>query len=123
MAHATRYLLIITTTVLRLAQPSQQVTQYVDDPYSCAIIGEGDVYDTGVRLGYYFAWLSGLIAVGFNNTQAVRDARSFALLDWGLVQPIVMRAPFLVMAGTALTDQDDIPASWVEVLFDGIACG
>jgi hypothetical protein len=43
----TRTLLFV--LVLSLAQPSQQLTQYVDDPTSCDIIGDRDVYGIGVR--------------------------------------------------------------------------
>jgi hypothetical protein len=43
----TRTLLFV--LVLSLAQPSQQLTQYVDDPTSCDIIGDRDVYGISVR--------------------------------------------------------------------------
>ncbi|KAL4942967.1 hypothetical protein BDV06DRAFT_221658 [Aspergillus oleicola] len=121
---------LITTLLLLLllARPTLQVTEYVEDPNSCAILGDGDVYGIGVRLGYYFAWASGLLAVAFDNTQAVRDARkgvsvislaifailirntlngSFAILEWSLVVPMVMWAPFLVLLPRSLVDVQD----------------
>ncbi|KAL4820363.1 hypothetical protein BDW67DRAFT_172606 [Aspergillus spinulosporus] len=92
------------------------MTQYTDDFSSCNVIGDGDVYGIGVRLGYYFSWISGLIAVAFDNPKAVRDTRrgvilislavfiiiirnttngNFALLEWSIVFPMAIWAPLL----------------------------
>ncbi|KAL4736264.1 hypothetical protein BDV11DRAFT_207794 [Aspergillus similis] len=108
------------------------MTRYTDDLSSCDIIGDGDVYGIGVRLGYYFSWISGLIAVVFDNPRAVRDTRrgvimislavyiimvrntlsgSFALLEWSIVFPMAIWAPLLVLSVTSFIDQDDAPGA------------
>ncbi|KAL3478264.1 hypothetical protein BJX99DRAFT_256589 [Aspergillus californicus] len=127
--------------VISLAQPSLQLTQYVDDPDSCAIIGDGDVYGIGVRLGYYCAWFSGLLAVAFNDAKAVRDARkgvciislavlailirntlngSFAVLEWTLVLPMVIYAPFGVLVVASLASKDDALGGALSLLLMGL---
>ncbi|CEL00655.1 hypothetical protein ASPCAL00253 [Aspergillus calidoustus] len=118
----------ITTLLIFFPHPTLQITEYVPDPASCSILGDGDVYGIGVRLGYYFAWASGLLAVAFDNSSAVRDARkgvsvislaifailirntlngSFAILEWSLVVPMVMWAPFLILLPRSLVDTQD----------------
>lgn len=111
--------------------PTLQITEYVPDPASCSILGDGDVYGIGVRLGYYFTWASGLLAVAFDNSSAIRDARkgvsvvslaifailirntlngSFVILEWSLVVPMVMWAPFLILLPRSLVDTKDARA-------------
>jgi hypothetical protein len=108
------------------------MTQYTNDPSSCDLVGEGDVYGIGVRLGYYFSWISGLTAVFFDNPKAVRDTRrtvilvslavfiiiiqntlngSFALLEWSIVFPMARWAPLLVLFFASITNQDDPPGT------------
>lgn len=58
---------------LCLIGPSHQFTQY--DPETCQIIGDADLYGIGIRIGFYLAYFSGLLAIGFQNWGAVHDAR------------------------------------------------
>ncbi|KAL4744927.1 hypothetical protein BDW72DRAFT_199128 [Aspergillus terricola var. indicus] len=132
MTHASSRLAIIVAVILSLVVPTLQMTQYTDDPSSCAIIGDGDVYGIGVRLGYYFSWISGLIAVVCGNLKAVRDTRrgvvlvslavfiiivrntlngSFALLEWSIVFPMAIWAPLFVLFWASMIDQDDAPGA------------
>ncbi|KAL4998737.1 hypothetical protein BDV10DRAFT_184873 [Aspergillus recurvatus] len=131
MTHPSSRVLLIAAVVLSLSVPTHQMTQYIDGS-SCDIMGDGDVYGIGVRLGYYFSWLSGLIAVVCDNPQAVRDTRrgvilislavfiiiirntlngSFAILEWSIVFPMAIWAPLLVLFFTSLMDQDDAPGA------------
>lgn len=94
--------------------PSWQFTHYVSDPNSCEIVGDTDIYGIGVRISYYLAFWSGIIAVLFNHKNAVRDCRkglniissavfitvvrntvqgSFALFEWYIVFPMVIFIP------------------------------
>jgi hypothetical protein len=132
MAHASSQFAIIAAVILSLVSPTLQMTQYTNDPSSCDIIGDGDVYGIGVRLGYYFSWISGLIAVFFDSPKAVRDTRrgvilislavfiiivrntlngSFALLEWSIVFPMAIWAPLLVLFFASIMNQDDAPGA------------
>src|SRR5271155_2495015 len=96
--------------ILSCVSPSSQFTRYVDDPNSCNIIGDTDIYGIGVRISYYLAFWAGFIAMLANHKSAVRDCRkgvniisfavciivirntvqgSFALLEWYIVFPMV----------------------------------
>lgn len=132
MTHASSRVAAIAGVILFLVVPTLQMTQYIDDPSSCDIVGDGDVYGIGVRLGYYFSWISGLTAVFFDNPKAVRDTRravilislavfiiivrntlngSFALLEWSIVFPMAIWAPLLVLFFASITNQDDPPGT------------
>ena len=94
------------------ATPSLQLTHYVDDPDSCDIIGDTDIYGIGVRISYYIAFWSGIIAMIFSHSSAIRDCRkglniissavfvtvirntlqgSFAVFEWYIVFPSMHR--------------------------------
>ncbi|OIW30747.1 hypothetical protein CONLIGDRAFT_289671 [Coniochaeta ligniaria NRRL 30616] len=59
--------------ILSLVLPSHQFTEY--EPETCQIIGDADLYGVGIRIGFYLAYFSGLLALGFQNWAAVHDAR------------------------------------------------
>ncbi|KAL4911172.1 hypothetical protein BDW74DRAFT_172636 [Aspergillus multicolor] len=125
-------LALLTTLLLSLVRPTLQITEYDADPTSCQIHGDGDVYGIGVRLGYYFSWVSGLIAVILNNRRAVRDTRrgvilislavfvitikntldgGFAALEWSIVFPMAIWAPLFVLLVPAFGDSEDPPGA------------
>jgi len=100
-------------TVLSLAAPSAQFTTYEDG--SCRLIGDPDVYGVGVRISYYLAFFSGVIALAACNHRAVEDVKkgttiigfailivlirnavqgSLAVFEWDLVFTMV----FLLMS-------------------------
>ncbi|KAK0732037.1 hypothetical protein B0H67DRAFT_92649 [Lasiosphaeris hirsuta] len=100
-------------SLLSLAAPSMQVTHY--ETGSCQIIGDPDLYGIGVRVSYYLAFASGVIALLFGNARAVEDVKkgnaivgfslfiilvrnarqgSLAVLEWELVFTMV----FLLMS-------------------------
>ncbi|KAL4765791.1 uncharacterized protein BDW70DRAFT_155443 [Aspergillus foveolatus] len=132
MTYASSRFAAIAGVILFLVVPTLQMTQYTGDPSSCDIVGDGDVYGIGVRLGYYFSWISGLTAVFFDNPKAVRDTRravilisfavfiiivrntlngSFALLEWSIVFPMAIWAPLLVVFFASIMNQDDAPGA------------
>jgi hypothetical protein len=89
-------------------RPCLAFTHYEED--SCQIIGDPDVYGIGVRLSYYIATVSMIIAVAAGNPSAGNDVLkglniinfailkivirnilegSFALLEWLIVFPLI----------------------------------
>ncbi|KAH8907674.1 hypothetical protein BR93DRAFT_937032 [Coniochaeta sp. PMI_546] len=69
MPKALPWLLII----LSLVKSSQQFTEYDTD--TCQIIGDADLYGVGIRIGFYLAYFSGVVALCFQNWAAVHNAR------------------------------------------------
>ncbi|KAK0714494.1 hypothetical protein B0H67DRAFT_609602 [Lasiosphaeris hirsuta] len=73
-------------SVLAFAAPSSQLTQFTDDPAPCTLVGDADIYGIGVRLSYYLAWCSLLLAAASRNPSAAYNATkgstiiSFAVL-------------------------------------------
>lgn len=104
--------------LLTLISPSWQFTQYVEDPSSCAIIGDPDVYGPGVRISYYLSFWAGIIAMIADHDDALRDVRkglliigcavlitlirnavqgSFAVFEWYVLSPLVIILPITLI--------------------------
>jgi hypothetical protein len=65
-------LAVRTALVLSLSGLAQAVTRYEDEE-SCRLVGDPDIYGIGVRVGYYFAWFAGIIALLTKNPRASSD--------------------------------------------------
>jgi hypothetical protein len=112
-----------------LARPTLQFTHYSEDPGSCELIGDTDVYGIGVRISFYLNWAAAFIAMMFNMHEEHKGVRrainaiaiavvtntiinatkgSFANLEWYIVFTLVLVLPFLVA----------IPFSWTAMKDD-----
>jgi hypothetical protein len=129
-----------------LVKPSYQVTRYTDDPNSCQLIGDPDVYGIGLRLSYYLAYASGLIALAAGHHAAIQDAKkglniitfvifiillnntvnnSFALLEWLIVSSLVMFIPVSVFVSAIIIDigkVDDLIGSGIILFHWSLFC-
>lgn len=102
-----QYLKII-LCLLGFVSPSIQFTHYEEG--TCNIIGDPDVYGTGVRISYYLSYAAALIALVTGNKKAIRDCvkgvnivnlamliilirnttqGSFAVFEWLITFPII----------------------------------
>jgi len=60
--HIKQFPHLLLVTLVLLVTSSVAVTHFVEDPRSCQIIGDTDVYGIGIRLGYYLQWVAVLFA-------------------------------------------------------------
>lgn len=66
------FTLAAAAVILFAASPAEAFTHYKDDG-SCQIVGDTDIYGIGVRVGYYFTFFAGVLAIGFNNRRGTTD--------------------------------------------------
>ncbi|KAJ2900733.1 hypothetical protein MKZ38_002269 [Zalerion maritima] len=59
------------TYLLSLVSPSSQATAYLPD--SCDLVGDSDIYGIGLRLSYYLASFSAIIALFTGNKSSMKD--------------------------------------------------
>jgi hypothetical protein len=127
-----------------LVEPSSQFTRYTDDPDSCQLIGDPDIYGIGLRLSFYLAYASGLIALGASHHPALQDAKkgyniitfailiiflkntlknSFALLEWSILFSMVFLLPvpvFMQVIAEDLRNEVDLIGSGIMLLNWGL---
>src|SRR2546430_9844776 len=53
----------IAICILQYFSPTAAITQFKDEPGSCHIIGDPDVYGLGIRISLYLQWIATLIAI------------------------------------------------------------
>ncbi|KAI5777521.1 hypothetical protein EDC01DRAFT_635678 [Geopyxis carbonaria] len=67
---------------LSLAITASANTRFASEPAdSCQILGDGDVYGLGIRLGFYLQWLSFTLALVFNREEAHSVRVSFNIFS------------------------------------------
>ncbi|KAJ2902869.1 hypothetical protein MKZ38_010680 [Zalerion maritima] len=102
---------VLGTYLLALVQPSIQATEYKSG--SCVLTGNSDIYGIGLRLSYYLAAFSAVIAISTMNKASMKDClkgvniisfailiilikntveddESYALFEWLVIFPMVL---------------------------------
>jgi hypothetical protein len=64
---------LVALAFLSLVAPSSQFTHYEEG--TCHLIGDPDLYGVGVRVSYYLAFFSGIIALVSSRAEVVDDVR------------------------------------------------
>lgn len=135
LAYLSQFNCLATICLLLLWQtsPAHAFTYFSDVPGSCELIGDTDLYSVGIRLSFYFSWVSGWIIMLFSLGEELKIIRrasnavaiavlidllistshgSFAVLEWFIVYPLI----FITFISTA-------PLSMKMAISDALSVG
>ncbi|PMD34393.1 hypothetical protein L207DRAFT_517551 [Hyaloscypha variabilis F] len=61
--------------IFAFLQPALAYTYFSEEPGSCQIIGDADVYGIGIRLGFYLQYISVVLCIIFDRIEDLKAAR------------------------------------------------